>query len=124
MVAEQSLNASDRFSLVPGVVLQESVEICCLHCAKRFFGPYEVLCHLQGYAFSFNLILSFRSFMSLMGASAESILYFHPHAFMTSCCTWTRYTLSNARTSLKFPSLSVYGRLADIIPKTRLDSQG
>ncbi|KAF8810070.1 hypothetical protein BYT27DRAFT_7186928 [Phlegmacium glaucopus] len=46
-VAEQSLNASDHFSLVPGVVLQDSVEIFCLHCAKRLFGPYEVIFHFQ-----------------------------------------------------------------------------
>jgi hypothetical protein len=51
-LAEQSLNSSD-YSLVPGVVLHESTEICCLHCAQRFFGPYAITVHFQSYEFPF-----------------------------------------------------------------------
>jgi hypothetical protein len=57
--AEQSLNASDHSSLVPGVVLHESTEICCLHCAKRFFGPYATTVHFQLYEFSYNIVIPF-----------------------------------------------------------------
>ena len=52
-LAEQSLNSSDYSSLVPGVVLHESTEICCLHCAQRFFGPYAITIHFQSYEFPF-----------------------------------------------------------------------
>ena len=54
-LAEQSLNASDHSSLVPGVVLHESTEICCLHCVQRFLGPNAITIHFQWYAFPLNI---------------------------------------------------------------------
>ena len=58
MLAEQSLNASDNSSIVPGVVLHESTEIYCLHCAKRYIGPYVTTIHFQLYSFPFNIVIA------------------------------------------------------------------
>lgn len=58
-LAEQSLNASDHASLVPGVVLHESTEICCLHCGQRFPGPNAITIHFQLYAFLSNTVIPF-----------------------------------------------------------------
>lgn len=111
-LAEQSLNASDYSSLVPGVVLHESTEISCLHCAKRFFGPYAITIHFQLYAFPFNTVIPFIHVFDR--ASAAFIIYTNPHVFMTLCCTWMRYALSNAHTSLEFPSLRPRSRWTNV----------
>jgi hypothetical protein len=58
-LAEESLNASDYASFVPGIVLHESTEIYCLHCAKRFLGPYAITVHFQLYAFPFYTVIPF-----------------------------------------------------------------
>lgn len=58
-LAEHSLNTSDYSSLVPGVVLHELTEICCLHCAERFLGPYAITLHFQLCAFPFNTVIPF-----------------------------------------------------------------
>ena len=58
-LAEESLNALDHASLVSGVVLHESTEICCLHCGQRFVGPNAITIHFQLYAFPFNIVIPF-----------------------------------------------------------------